>query len=46
MTGAATLLPLTAGFTPSTPATVNVLRRDGTVSVPDTTTTLSADSPF
>ena len=47
VTGAATITATALGFTPSTPATVNVFAPwMELVSVPDTTTTLSADSPF
>ena len=47
VTGAATVTATATGFTPATPATVNVLAPwIELVSVPDTTTTLSADSPF
>ena len=47
VTGAATITATAPGFTASTPATVNVFAPwMELVSVPDTTTTLSADSPF
>src|SRR5258706_2091277 len=46
-TGTATLRATAPGFTSSTPGTVNVYRPAiELVSVPDTTTSLSANSPF
>ena len=47
VTGAATITATAPGFTAATPATVNVFAPwMELISVPDTTTTLSADSPF